>query len=682
MTLRVCIAFAMYWFFSAPGWGLILWLLSMLLVLAGGWLVATHVFALEPRERVLVGFAIGLVCYLWLTNWIGRCLPPFWAFLGAGFLVLLLGVLSAYPFRRPWLDFKDLRIGGWIAAGLALFWIFLRISKGTGLFDEAKNLALISTMANGQIPAVAYFGQSLLLRYHYGFHFLGAGLMQLGHLTPWSAFDLSKSIVWSLSLLLAGLVGMRYLRVPYAPVLLAGAVALSGGTRYLMLLLPSRLLAVMQQHVILRGIASGTLSEALASILPMEASPRIGYPFAFLSGINPSYVMAHGGEQTIEPLLLMLVILLMQRSARRMSLIFFAILFSFWALASETSMVLIAAGLVILICAQYARNQRKLDGSKQLTAPAIGLILSIPLILIQGGVIGSMAQQLFMGTPVTGPPGADMPMGFLGFSSRWPPAILSGQLGSLPLTDPWALFAGILEMGIVVVMLPWLTWCWWRTQRDDWRLQFLLPIAWLGVLVPLFLAWASDANISHITDFGVDVTVVILVLMLAGGEDPVPLPSQRSFGLAGAIVLALMVMPGIVLLGVQLTAAHTAVLSEHYGDAEARLLQETWGKLPRSSKMLGDIGPGSILTGQLTGGIFTPPRGEERQVWEEMLVSPKLETLVENGFDFVFVNSRWWSSLNAVSQQELQKPCVTIFARGETFAGGNFAEILDLRGCR
>ena len=443
----------MYWFYAAPGWGLVLWLLSMLLVTAGGWLVATHLFSLESRERVLVGLGIGLVSYLWIVNWIGRVLPPFWTFLLAALLVLVLGLAAAYPFRKPWLDLNDLKIGGWIAAGLVLFWIFLRISKGTGLFDEYKNLALISTMANGQIPAMAYYGQPLLLRYHYGFHFLGAGLMQLAHFAPWSAFDVSKAMVWSLSLLLAGLVGLRALRNRWAPVLMASAVAFAGGTRYLMLLLPSRVLAVMQEHVTLRGIASGSLSAALASILPMEASPPIGYPFAFLSGISPTYVMAHGGEQTIEPLLLMLAILLLQRSSRRLSVAFFAVLFSFWALASETSFALIAAGMLALAVIRYMRHGKSLEGIKEFTVPFVGLLLSIPLVLIEGGVISSMAQQLILGTPVTGPPGADASTGFVGFSPRWPPAILSGQLGSLPVTDPWALLAGILEMGIIVVML-------------------------------------------------------------------------------------------------------------------------------------------------------------------------------------------------------------------------------------
>jgi hypothetical protein len=442
----------MYWLFTELGWGLGLWLLSMLLVLAGGWLVAARVFVLEARERVLVGFALGLVSYLWLVNWIGRLLPPFWTYFGGAVLVLLIGLTSAFPFKKPLVDFRDWRIGGWVAAGVVLCWVFLRISKGTGLFDEYKNLALISTLANGRIPALSYFGRAELLRYHYGFHFLGAGMVQLGGFAPWSAFDLSKSIVWSVSLLLAGLVGMRYLQVRYAAVLMASAAALAGGTRYLLLLLPSSLLAAIAERVTLRGIASGPLTNALSSILPMETSPRIGYPFAFLSGIDPSYVMAHGGEQTIELLLFMLAILLVERSAGRVSLVFYVILFSFWALASEASLALFAIGWFLLIAAKYLRKGGARSERRQLYLPTLGLVLSFPLILAQGGTIGAMVQQLIAGAPATGQPGTSAAPGLLGFSLRWPPAIVSGQLGNLPLNDPLALVAGIFEMGIGVVI--------------------------------------------------------------------------------------------------------------------------------------------------------------------------------------------------------------------------------------
>jgi hypothetical protein len=654
----------------------------MLLILIGGWLVATHAFTLDSGERLLAGFGLGLIGYIWIVNWIGRLLPPFWAFLGGAILVLLLGILSAFPFRGRWLDLGDLRIGPWLVAGILLLWVFLRISKGTGLFDETSNLAIISTIANGQIPVLAYEGLPSLHYYHYGIHFIGAGMMQLGHFTPWSAFDLSKSIVWSLSLLLVGLVGRRYLRVAYGPVLLAGIFALAGGSRWLLLLLPSSWLTIIGQHVRLTGIASGTLGAALSSTLPMELSPPIGYPFAFLSGINQTYVMAHGGERTFDPVFLLLAILLLDSPSRRRSIAVYVVLFSVWALASETTFVLLALSLALMALVRYIGNGRQLEAIRPLSAPLLGLVLAAPFILLQGGVITSIAQQMALKTPIAGPPGAEKHVGLLGFYLRWPPAIRSGQMGSMPLTDPWALFAGVLEMGVIVLMLPWCTWRWWRLRRDLWPVQLLLPIAWLGILIPLFVAWVADDNITQITDPGLDASVMVLVIMLYGLQAPQAAGPPKAFNVAGALVLALMAMPGIVLLGIQLTAAPNVVLSEHYGDAEARLLQQVWGRLPPGSRVLGRVGPASTLTGHLTAGIWQIPPGDERPVWAAMLSAPRLQPLLDHGFDFVYLDSRWWNNLDQTSRQELQAPCITIFARGEAFPGGNLAEILDLRGCR
>jgi hypothetical protein len=41
-----------------------------------------------------------------------------------------------------------------------------------------------------------------------------------------------------------------------------------------------------------------------------------------------------------------------------------------------------------------------------------------------------------------------------------------GQLTAMPISDPAALLVGILEMGLVVVLLPWMTYIWWRGEGE------------------------------------------------------------------------------------------------------------------------------------------------------------------------------------------------------------------------
>jgi len=381
----------------------------------------------------------------------------------------------------------------------------------------------------------------------------------------------------------------------------------------------------------------------------------------------------------------MLALLLIGRTEKRFSVAFFAAFFSFWALASETSLALFALGWLLVMVWRFGRSRRALLADPTFVLPTLGLAVALPLVLVQGGTLTAMIQHASASAAQGAAQGAALAApgapGLLGFSLRWPPAIISGQLGQLPLGDPLAVIAGVFEMGVVVLALPWLTYVWWRGDRDNWRLLLMLLISWCGLLIPLFLRWKPEAEISHIMDFAVDVCVVLLVFVLARPPSLAGGP-WRSLRIFGALCLALMCVPGTVLLGVQLTAAQDTVLSAHYDDAEAHLVQQAWGKLPRSSKVLGTVGTSSILTGQLTAGVYALPPGSERPLWEAMLTRPRLQTLLQNHFDFVFADSRWWRSLDAASQQQLEAPCIRLFARGEDASGGGFAELLDLRACR
>jgi hypothetical protein len=60
---------------------------------------------------------------------------------------------------------------------------------GMAVFDEPKNLSIVSMMAAGDIPPALYECGSRF-RISLRVQLLGASLVRLGGLQPWSAFDL------------------------------------------------------------------------------------------------------------------------------------------------------------------------------------------------------------------------------------------------------------------------------------------------------------------------------------------------------------------------------------------------------------------------------------------------------------------------------------------------------------
>jgi hypothetical protein len=170
-------------------------------------------------------------------------LHPTLTFVLAAVLVLLLGLAFTWKGERPILDWRDWKIWKWLLVGLVLAWLFERFAMGMAIFDEPKNLSIVSTMAAGDIPPHHYMNADVFFPYHYGFQLLGASLVRLGGLFPWSAFDLSKALVGAYFFLLVALFARRFVDRPRAGFILAGVMALASGTRFLLYLLPQAWMA-------------------------------------------------------------------------------------------------------------------------------------------------------------------------------------------------------------------------------------------------------------------------------------------------------------------------------------------------------------------------------------------------------------------------------------------------------
>jgi hypothetical protein len=132
-------------------------------------------FQLPSKGRAVVGAALGLSLATWLTNVLSHwILPPtsFWLsaliLLAVGLALLWRGSIGAANLL------EDLRPWSLTVVILAAAFIFFRIGSGLTVFDDRKNLSLISLMATGEIPPHFYMNPDFLFPYHYAFQLFGA----------------------------------------------------------------------------------------------------------------------------------------------------------------------------------------------------------------------------------------------------------------------------------------------------------------------------------------------------------------------------------------------------------------------------------------------------------------------------------------------------------------------------
>ncbi len=137
--------------------------------------------------------------------------------------------------------------------------------------------------------------------------------MRLGGIVPWNALDLTRGFFFGLTILLTYLWTERMTRSRLAAY--AGAVfaAFAGGTRWLMLLLPSGWVASLSRDITLLGSAAQSVPDLASGLtLPwaIDGAGPIPFPFAFVNGITPPLILSHGGSGMMVAALSILILLL------------------------------------------------------------------------------------------------------------------------------------------------------------------------------------------------------------------------------------------------------------------------------------------------------------------------------------------------------------------------------------
>src|SRR4030065_2454111 len=234
----------MYWLRTNNLIDITLYLLLSSAWALGGWLLVTHAFHLRRIERIVSGLAVGFLLFIGLSNLFAHFLPLTLAFWCAPLTIFLAGIACAWRSNlRPWLEKRDLKSIPWMVGLVAITIIFTLILRGESIFDENQHLPLISVMASGNIPPHFYLNPEFYFAYHYSIQVFSASLVRLVDFFPWSAWDGSRALAIAFTFILGWLWVRRVTRSTLAAWLGSFLFTFGSGTRWLLLLLPSRLLA-------------------------------------------------------------------------------------------------------------------------------------------------------------------------------------------------------------------------------------------------------------------------------------------------------------------------------------------------------------------------------------------------------------------------------------------------------
>lgn len=671
----------MYWFRNANPLGFAPFALALLLWTLGGWLIARHVFRLPARHRLLVGFGLGLVAYLWLLNLSGGKFPVEVVYFLPAIFVLLLGILFSWKSGEPFLSVEDLKISPYFLLFIGLFIYSVLLERGLGIYDDYHHLPAISAMGAGNLPPRYILNAAYDYSYHYGFELFGGSLMRLGNLFPWSAFDLGKAILWVYSLILVAILLKQYLKQTWKVILGVGLFLFMGGTRYLLMLFPSSLLQSFDQAITFSGVSQDLnlpFSKILFAQWAVGGGPPQPFIYGFTNSLNAGYILNHMGEFPLTLIILGLLWYLADKYDSPKAIPMFAVLLAHLALTYESAYGLMLVSLAIIGVILFFTQRRSLPKAFWFFVAAAAI--SLPFAVFQGGSLFSIVQGVFEKALGGKPAVIIHPDAESVFSLQWPPAIPTSHFGPLNILSIPQLAVGLFEIGPIIFFTPVITkWAWRKFQNGEWMMGLLAISAWVGFILSMFVSYnLSERDITRFTKHALLLWNLFFIIMLLQSEK-----LWSRMGKSVAIVCTvLMLVSGLQNTWIQNSALTRPVLSDGIDGLDAQITNQIWGKLDQKDLV---FDPGSndwratAITGLLTASSMNR---QTTPLWNQLSHDPLLQGFLQNDFQYLYVDQTWWRGLTAAKRDGLLNPCIRTIAEASSDNGFLFRKLLDLGACR
>lgn len=671
----------MYWVWAYSLKNILLYCLLSGFWALGGWLIVSHAFRLRPIERIVSGMGAGMLLFIVFSNGLAHFLPLTLAFWGAAGLILAIGVTTALcSSRRPWLDVSDLRAWPLLVALVILTLLFTWIQRGLAIFDEYLHLPLISIMAAGDIPPHFYLNPQYYFSYHYSLQVLAASMVRLAGLTPWSAWDLVRSIAIALTLGLGWVWVRRMTRNILAACLGTILLAFGGGARWLLLLLPQNWLGRVVASVPLI-IADPTKGTDLISLLHnpwmLEGAGKAQFPFAFHNGIFVPAFFVLGSTGALPFVTFFLLFLLLPR--RKFSLvgwITWCSLFASLALSAEHAFVAVWGGIAVALCIDALRHKTWPLSTKNWALLQWTIMLGVSAILavLQGGFITEAARGAvgqFLGVNV------ESSINTRPFGIRWPPGLYSAHFGVLSLFDGGSLLVLLAELGPALFLIFFAVgFMRRRLWRRDWFWMGLGIGSLFSFFFPLFFQYGVDRSTTRLPATALWIWVLLAFPWLWNTGKKARLPGRLMLiGAYGVTVLG-----GLVIFAASLPAMTGYQFTYFITAKDTYAGALFWDRLPKEAIILDRMPERAVtLFGRATlagSDIYV-----QLPQWQALVANPDPIAAAKAGYTHIYMNQDWWRSLTPEQVDAFtNQPCVHLLKKFEQ-QGGQYSLLYDIHEC-
>lgn len=656
---------------------LLLW--CSLWALGGIWLVRTA-FNLRRHEQLLTGIGLGLALQTWLANLISRFVTAPFAFWLAAGLVFVAGLTFSLAFYRSLRSLLDIPIRPLQLLGLFLLsYILFSVGRGLAILDDYQNLPMTSILATGAIPPHFALDPAVDFNYHYTTLFFSAQVMRIGDLFVWTALDLTRGFGTALALILGGLFIRRFTRSSFFGFLAVIINLFGSGARWGLLLLPVSLLKRISPTITLIGSSAG-LGPDLISVLtggfPIESGAEWSFPFAYMSGmISPTVWVFQAGEGAISSLTGALLMLTYNQWRGWRGGALTTLMLSVLAISSEVSFIAFCGGLTLVGLVYIIRKRRFIPtslGKWFLVAIFAGLIS-----LIQGGVITGIFRDTINSLFFPGLTAGSYFTG--GFQFHWPPALLSSHLGYLELTNPLHLLVLFFETNAVLLVgLPVAVILAFKAFRSGhWFLIFGFAWSILAILLA-FIQYTGSAGPTALTR--VQNGLISLSVVGFAYLPFIAVKRGEIFRILVGCAVLFTIFGGLALFSFELLAVPKPINSTFMDTLDAQMIRKYWNRLEQDALIFDPISSraptvfGRYTDSNLTWYVSKPE-------WEALVEAPDPAAIHQAGFDYIYLDDKYWDQIGPKYQALLKQSCVHLVEEIQAKRTPEFRRLYDIRSC-